>query len=153
MWALVVEALVPNYAGLSIRHMPVPGSGEVLVKVRAAAVNFPDLLQTHGDYQHRPALPFGTGMEAAGEVVAVGKGSSFIVGDRVLVQGAAGGGGRGLRQQAGRGRDLLSAGHYRQCHGRVQGPGQGDQGRRGGRRQAFAPCLRGAAAGALERGL
>jgi NADPH2:quinone reductase len=86
MRAVVVEALAPDYAGVAMRDIPapVPGPGEVLVKVRAAAVNFPDLLQTRGEYQHKPALPFVAGMEAAGEVVAVGEGAGFIVGDRVV---------------------------------------------------------------------
>jgi NADPH2:quinone reductase len=89
MRAVVVEALAPDYAGVAIRDipMPEPGPGEVLVKVRAAAVNFPDLLQTRGEYQHRPALPFVAGMEAAGEVVAVGEGTTFRIGDRVVGSG------------------------------------------------------------------
>jgi NADPH2:quinone reductase len=101
MRALLVEALGPDYAGLVIRDIPTPtpGPGEVLVKVRAAAVNFPDLLQTRGEYQHKPALPFVAGMEAAGEVVAAGEGSGFIAGDRVVgsgrPEGVTGSGGPG----------------------------------------------------------
>ena len=66
MRAVVVEALAPDYAGVAVREVPTPapGPGEVLVRVRAAAVNFPDLLQTRGEYQHKPALPFVAGMEA-----------------------------------------------------------------------------------------
>src|ERR1700749_2871481 len=91
MRAVVVEALGPNYEGVVIRDIPVPspGPGEVLVKVRAAAVNFPDLLQTRGEYQHKPALPFVAGMEAAGEIIGVGAGAPFIVGDRVVGSGRA----------------------------------------------------------------
>jgi NADPH2:quinone reductase len=59
----------------------------VLVHLRAAAVNFPDLLQTRGEYQHRPELPFTLGQEAAGEVVEVGEGAAFEVGDAVVGRG------------------------------------------------------------------
>jgi Zn-dependent alcohol dehydrogenase len=47
------------------------GVGEVLVGVRAACVNYPDLLQTVGGYQHKPRLPFTPGQEVAGVVRAV----------------------------------------------------------------------------------
>jgi NADPH2:quinone reductase len=88
MRALVVSELGPDYQGLSIREIerPSPGPGEVLVRIRAAAVNFPDLLQTRGEYQHKPALPFVAGMEAAGEVVEAGQGSPFKPGDAVVGQ-------------------------------------------------------------------
>ena len=46
----------------------------MLVEVRAAAVNFPDLLQTRGEYQHKPPLPFIPGLEMAGVVAKVGEG-------------------------------------------------------------------------------
>ncbi len=86
MRALVVDELAPDYAGLSVRDFakPSPGPGQVLVRIRAASVNFPDLLQTEGKYQHRPDLPFVAGMEAAGDVVEVGEGSAFAVGDAVV---------------------------------------------------------------------
>lgn len=76
MRALVVEALEPDFAGCAIRNvaMPQPGAGEVVVRVRAAAVNFPDLLMTHGGYQLQPPLPFTPGMECAGEVTSMGPG-------------------------------------------------------------------------------
>ena len=45
------------------RRRPDPAPGEVRVEVRAAAVNFPDLLMTRGEYQHKPALPFTPGLE------------------------------------------------------------------------------------------
>ena len=84
--AVVVEALGPDYAGVVLRDIPTPkpGPGEVLVRVRAASVNFPDLLQTEGKYQHKPALPFVAGMEAAGEVVEAGPDAGFQHGDRVV---------------------------------------------------------------------
>lgn len=66
---------------------PVPGKGEVLVDVHAAAVNFPDLLSIQGKYQLRPELPFAPGKEGAGVVAAVGEGvTRFGPGDRVMIQ-------------------------------------------------------------------
>ncbi len=53
---------------------PEPGDGEVLVEIRAASLNFPDLLIVQGKYQMKPALPFVPGSEFAGTVVAVGAG-------------------------------------------------------------------------------
>ncbi|MFQ5966466.1 MAG: NADPH:quinone oxidoreductase family protein [Acidimicrobiia bacterium] len=64
---------------------PEPGPGEVLIDVRAAGVNFPDLLITQGLYQSRPPLPFAPGFEVAGRVSEVGDGAtSMSIGDRVM---------------------------------------------------------------------
>jgi NADPH2:quinone reductase len=67
MRALVVEELLPDYAGCVVKEIPTPepGPGEVRIKVRAAAVNFPDLMQTRGEHQHKPAVPFVGGLELA----------------------------------------------------------------------------------------
>jgi NADPH2:quinone reductase len=66
---------------------PTPGTGEVLVNVHAAAVNFPDLLTIQGKYQFRPDLPFVPGKEGAGIVAAVGEGVTRVKpGDRVMIQ-------------------------------------------------------------------
>ena len=54
---------------------PEPGPGEVLVDVRAAGVNFPDVLLSYGRYQIKPEPPFVPGGEAAGVVKAVGWGA------------------------------------------------------------------------------
>jgi len=92
--ALVVDCLAPDYAGCSIREfeIPEPGAGEVRVKVRAASVNFPDLLMTRGEYQHKPPLPFIPGLEMAGEVEALGEGvTRFKVGDAVVGGARVGG--------------------------------------------------------------
>ena len=63
---------------------PKVGAGEVLVEVKAAGVNFPDVLLSRGKYQFKPPPPFSPGGEAAGIVKAVGAGvTSFAVGDRV----------------------------------------------------------------------
>jgi NADPH:quinone reductase len=80
MRALVVENLAADYAGCALREVPVPtpGPGEVLVRVRAAGVNFPDLLMTRGEYQMKPPLPFGLGMELSGEVAAIGEGVTHL---------------------------------------------------------------------------
>lgn len=87
MKALVVEELAPEYAGCVLKEIPTPdpGPGEVLVETRAAAVNFPDLLQTRGEYQHKPPLPFIPGLEMAGVVAKVGEGvERWKVGDAVV---------------------------------------------------------------------
>jgi NADPH2:quinone reductase len=66
---------------------PVPKSGEVLVDVRAASINFPDLLVIGGTYQNLPPRPFSPGKDLAGVVAAVGEGvSNFEPGDRVTAQ-------------------------------------------------------------------
>lgn len=87
MRALVVDRLEPNYAGCQLREVetPLPGPGEVRIRVRAAAVNFPDLLMTRGEYQHKPPLPFIPGLELAGEIDLLGDGvESWEVGDAVM---------------------------------------------------------------------
>lgn len=58
--------------------------GELIVEVRAAAVSFPDVLMTKGEYQLRQTLPFVLGWEAAGDVVRAPEGGEFAVGDRVM---------------------------------------------------------------------
>ncbi|KRA76402.1 NADPH:quinone oxidoreductase [Caulobacter sp. Root656] len=87
MRALVVETLAPDFAGCAIREVPrpQPGSGEVLVRVRAASVNFPDLLMTRGEYQFKPPPPFTPGLDLSGEVAALGEGvTAWSVGDAVV---------------------------------------------------------------------
>tara|TARA_R110002072_G_scaffold15856_2_gene62649 strand:+ start:1860 stop:2834 length:975 start_codon:yes stop_codon:yes gene_type:complete len=84
--ALRVTALSPDLTGLALADMPQPerGRGEVLVRVRAASLNYPDLLMTRGDYQFKPPMPFVSGLEMAGEVVEAGADSGFAPGDRVM---------------------------------------------------------------------
>jgi NADPH2:quinone reductase len=62
---------------------PVPAPGQLLVRVHAAAVNFPDVLFIAGKYQVKIPPPFIPGNEIAGEVIAVGDGASFSPGQRV----------------------------------------------------------------------
>ena len=81
-------------AGLVWKEAPTPqpGRGEVLVAVRAASLNFPDLLIVQGKYQAKPALPFVPGSEYAGVVEAVGAGVTTLqAGDAVAVIGSSGG--------------------------------------------------------------
>lgn len=62
-------------------------SGQVRVAIRAAGINFPDILMAAGEYQLKPELPFTPGMEAAGDVSEVaGDVPGFAVGDRVIVK-------------------------------------------------------------------
>ena len=64
---------------------PSPGPGQLLVRVLAAAANFPDALLCLGTYQVRPPLPFTPGVELCGEVVAAGQDvTGFAAGDRVI---------------------------------------------------------------------
>jgi NADPH:quinone reductase len=71
---------------------PAPAAGQVLVGVRAAGINFPDVLVVQGKYQFKPPPPFAPGGEVAGVVEAVGAGVEGIrVGDRVQAMGTYGG--------------------------------------------------------------
>src|SRR6202034_1992023 len=64
---------------------PEPGPGQILVRVLAAAANFPDVLLCRGTYQVKMPLPFILGVELCGEVIEVGQGvTGFAPGDRVI---------------------------------------------------------------------
>ena len=64
---------------------PRPGPGEVVVSVKAASVNFPDVLIIQNKYQFKPPLPFSPGSELAGTVKEVGEGvGGFKPGERVI---------------------------------------------------------------------
>src|SRR5438046_1299185 len=70
---------------------PVAGPGEVVVDVKAAALNFFDTLIIAGKYQHKPPFPFSPASEFAGTVENVGPGvTAFRPGDRVLGHMGAG---------------------------------------------------------------
>lgn len=86
MQALRVERLSENLSGVTLADMPPPARapGEVLVAVRAASLNFPDLLMTQGGYQFKPEIPFTSGLEFAGEVLEADRDSGFAPGDRVM---------------------------------------------------------------------
>ena len=81
------EVLVPVE-----RPVPRPGAGEVLVRVAAAGVNRPDVLQRKGAYPPPPGAPSIPGLEIAGEVVALGEGANAeLLGQKVCALVAGGG--------------------------------------------------------------
>lgn len=66
-------------------EVPRPAAGQLLVRVRAAALNFPDVLLCRGQYQIRPPLPFTPGVELCGDVIELGAEVNGVrVGDRVI---------------------------------------------------------------------
>lgn len=86
MQALRVECLSDDLSGVTLADVPAPirAPGEVLIRVRAASLNFPDLLMTQGGYQYKPAPPFTSGLELAGEVLEAEPASGLAPGDRVM---------------------------------------------------------------------
>jgi len=71
---------------------PEPGAGEVRIAIRAASLNFPDILIVQGKYQAKPALPFVPGSEYSGTVEALGEDVTHLkVGDAVAAMGSTGG--------------------------------------------------------------
>ncbi|MEL6877108.1 MAG: NADPH:quinone oxidoreductase family protein [Pseudomonadota bacterium] len=86
MQALRVETLSDDLSGVELVDCepPTRSNGEVLVRVRAASLNFPDLLMTRGEYQFKPEPPFTSGLELAGEVVEADPASGFSPGDKVI---------------------------------------------------------------------
>ena len=82
----------PETLRLSEVPDPAPGPGELLVRVRACAINYPDVLIIEDKYQFRPPRPFAPGGEVAGEVVAIGDGvEGWQVGDRLIAVTGHGG--------------------------------------------------------------
>ena len=93
MKAILCRALADDIASLKLEEVALPplGAHDARVKIRAAAVAFTDILTAQGKYQHKPALPFIPGSEAAGDVIAVGASVTHVkVGDRVIVGGLGG---------------------------------------------------------------
>ena len=87
----------PETLTLDEIDVPTPGKGEVLVAVKACAINYPDTLMIRDLYQFKPERPYSPGGELAGVVEAVGEGvENYKVGDRVM----AGIGNGGLREKA-----------------------------------------------------
>jgi NADPH2:quinone reductase len=71
---------------------PIPGSGEVLIDVKATAVNYADAIMVAGRYQTKPPFPFSPGLETAGIVAQCGADvTRFKPGDRVMAILAYGG--------------------------------------------------------------
>jgi NADPH:quinone reductase-like Zn-dependent oxidoreductase len=86
-----VKALLSHEPGgpetLRVDEVPEPraGAGELLVRVRACAINYPDVLIIEDKYQLKPQRPFSPGGEIAGEVIAMGPGvSGWSPGDRLI---------------------------------------------------------------------
>lgn len=86
MRAVVCEAWGgPELLALKTLPDPQPGPGEVVVKILAAGVNFPDVLIIEKKYQVKPELPFTPGAEICGEILRLGEGvQTLAVGDRVV---------------------------------------------------------------------
>ena len=71
---------------------PVPGPGQLLVRVKACAINYPDVLIIEDKYQFKPPRPFAPGGEIAGIVEAVGEGvTGWAAGDRLIAMIGHGG--------------------------------------------------------------
>lgn len=93
-----MKALLCKEHGLAdklqlVDDWPTPelGDNDVLIEVKAAGLNFPDVLMIQGKYQFQPEMPFVPGAESAGVVAAVGpKVTRHKVGDKVVSMGAAG---------------------------------------------------------------
>lgn len=86
MKAIVVDRL-GDPSVLQVKELPIPqpGPSDVLIRVAAASVNFPDILMLSAGYQHKPELPFVPGMEGAGTIAATGAAvDGWQPGDRVI---------------------------------------------------------------------
>jgi NADPH:quinone reductase len=93
MKALVCTAYSDDLSTLEFQDIVLAALGpeDVRVAMRAACVNFPDLLMTDGKYQFKPEPPYVVGQEMAGEVIAVGSAvARFKIGDRVIGGGLTG---------------------------------------------------------------
>ncbi len=90
MKAIVCREISDEIGTLKLEDIELPAlkPHEARVRIRAAAVNFPDILTVQGKYQHKPDLPFTPGSEAAGDVIAVGSAVANVqAGDRVICNG------------------------------------------------------------------
>ena len=93
-----MKALLSNEPGgpetLQLRELPdpEPGPGELLVRVRACSINYPDVLIIEDKYQLKPPRPFAPGSEISGEVEQVGEGvEGWSAGDRLIAATGFGG--------------------------------------------------------------
>ncbi len=86
MRALVCHALSDDFSGVEVRDVPIPSpkADEILIKVHATSVNFPDILLTQGKYQLKLEPPFTPGMDLSGTIEALGKDvTGFELGEAV----------------------------------------------------------------------
>jgi len=91
--AAVVTSLAKNLSSIEIAEFKRRSlkPNELRIKVKAASVNFPDLLMTEGLYQYKPDIPFTLGMESSGTVIELGNDvKSFTIDDSVVVSGKTG---------------------------------------------------------------
>ena len=91
--AAIVESLSENFSSVKIVSLErkTLKPNEIRVLIKAASVNFPDLLMISGLYQFKPEFPFVLGMESAGIIIEVGKDvKNFTVDDEVIVGGKTG---------------------------------------------------------------
>ncbi len=86
-----MRALICNSYGstdelrIEDRDDPVAGTGQVVIDIRAAGINFPDILAIAGEYQDKTPPPFIPGNESAGLISAVGENvTGYAVGDKVI---------------------------------------------------------------------
>jgi len=88
----IAEPGGPEVLRSETRDIPVPGAGQVLIRVAAAGINRPDVIQRQGHYPPPPGAPSIPGLEVAGEIVAAGEGADPTrVGERVCALVAGGG--------------------------------------------------------------
>ena len=80
----------PDTLTLETLPLPAPNAGEVQIAIKAAALNFPDVLIVQKKYQFVPELPFTPGSELAGVVTAVGEDAGFTVGQSVMAYNGTG---------------------------------------------------------------
>ena len=89
--AQIVSLDGPDAVRVNDVAVPDVAPDQLLIKVHATGVSFPELLQSRGQYQFKPDLPFTPGSEVAGEVVSAPDGSGFGPGDRVAAMVLLGG--------------------------------------------------------------
>ena len=86
-----VELAGPEKLIFSEIEDPKPGNDEVLIEIKAASVNFPDVLMIQGLYQNQPPMPFIPGAECSGVIIEIGEGvNNCVIGDRVFVMAGTG---------------------------------------------------------------
>jgi NADPH2:quinone reductase len=90
--AVVTEFGDSDIIEMKERDVPEPGPGEARIEVKAAGINFADIMQRRGHYEGGPEPPYVPGMEVAGVIDAVGDGVGREVGDEVTGFVAGGGG-------------------------------------------------------------